>query len=102
LARREDAAHPEPRRQSLAAALQDAARAGVSAERAQQLLGRWWLEPVLTAHPTEARRRSVLHRLRRLGQRVARLDDERVGPSESEALLASLREEIEALWLTDA
>jgi len=101
LARRESEAHPEPRRQSIAAALQDAARAGVSAERVRELLQRWWLEPVLTAHPTEARRRSVLHRLRRLGQRVARLDDDRVGPSDREALLASLREEIEALWLTD-
>src|SRR5829696_9558394 len=56
------------------------------------------LELVLTAHPTEATRRSVLdHQLR-----IARaLDDPRIGRSRRRVLLSELRETVTLLWQTD-
>ncbi len=54
------------------------------------------VEPVLTAHPTEAKRRSIFNHLRRL----ARTLEERAGSS-PRALERALDPWIEALWLTD-
>src|SRR5262249_31218551 len=67
--------------------------------RLGDLLGRLRVHPVLTAHPTEARRRAVATALRRIADLVDALDDERgtVGHAE---VRRRLREEIELLWLT--
>src|SRR5215468_6018745 len=87
-----------PRRESLAAAV-----AGLGAEpdghRLDELLGRLRVHPVLTAHPTEARRRAVATALRRIAGLVDALDDER-GPAGHAEARRRLREEIELLWLT--
>src|SRR5215813_4213318 len=87
-----------PRRESLAAAV-----AQLSAEpgghRLDDLLGRLRVHPVLTAHPTEARRRAVATALRRIAGLIDALDDER-GAAGHAGVLRRLREEIELLWLT--
>jgi phosphoenolpyruvate carboxylase len=57
------------------------------------------VEPVFTAHPTEARRRTVLHKLHRLRLQVGALDRE-TSLGERERALERLREEITALWHT--
>ncbi len=56
--------------------------------------------PVLTAHPTEARRRTALVALRRCAVLVERLDDPRLTPSEDREVRRRLREEITLLWRT--
>ena len=56
--------------------------------------------PVLTAHPTEARRRTTLVALRRCAVLLARLDDPRLTPSEDREVRRRLREEITLLWRT--
>ena len=56
--------------------------------------------PVLTAHPTEARRRTFLVALRRCGDLLARMDDPRITPSEDADVRRRLREEITLLWRT--
>lgn len=56
--------------------------------------------PVLTAHPTEARRRTVLVALRRCARLIARLDDPRLTPDEDRDVRRRLREEITILWQT--
>jgi len=56
--------------------------------------------PVLTAHPTEARRRTLLVALRRCARLIARLDDPRLTPDEDGDIRRRLREEISLLWQT--
>ena len=58
------------------------------------------IDPVLTAHPTEARRRTLLVALRRVGRLLERLDDPRLGGDEDTDLRRRLREEITILWRT--
>ena len=58
------------------------------------------VSPVLTAHPTEARRRTMLVGLRRCAALLERLDDPRLTPGEDRELRRRLREEITILWRT--
>lgn len=62
----------------------------------RRLLACMRIEPVLTAHPTEAKRRSVLNHILRLGRTLDALGGE-MGPQAEKALDPW----IEALWLTD-
>lgn len=101
LREREREAPGSSRAESLQAALLEAAAAGVPSGRVRSLLAGASVEPVFTAHPTEARRRSVLHRLRRLRERVEVLDDPRLSAGGSAALIDAIREEITGLWLTE-
>ena len=59
------------------------------------------VELVLTAHPTEATRRTVLEAHRRVAALLAGLDDEAAPLSERRRLEDRLAEEITLLWQTD-
>jgi phosphoenolpyruvate carboxylase len=86
-----------PRRESLAAAV--AAYAPGPDEQLGVLLGQLRVHPVLTAHPTEARRRAVATALRRIGALVEALDG--TGSDDEQAeVRRRLREEVQLLWLT--
>jgi phosphoenolpyruvate carboxylase len=65
-----------------------------------EALARVHVHPVFTAHPTEARRRTVLVALRRVARLLERLDDPRLSPSIDRDLRRQLREEIALLWRT--
>ena len=56
---------------------------------------------VLTAHPTEAKRRAVVEHLWRIGDLLDNLDDPRAGGRVHGETERRLREEIASLWLTD-
>ena len=59
------------------------------------------IEPVFTAHPTEATRRTLLEKEQVIGRLlVERLDPSRT-PDEEHAALARIREEVTAAWQTD-
>ena len=88
-------------RESIEEAVAEAARAGAPAGQVRALLASLAVEPVFTAHPTEARRRTVLEKLRRLSQLTGALGEERLAPRARARLLDAMREEITALWLTD-
>jgi phosphoenolpyruvate carboxylase len=90
-----------PVRESLAAAVATI-RAEHGSGRVTSLLADLRVHPVLTAHPTEARRRAVTEALRRIGALLSRLDDERLGASERFEVRRRLREEIDLLWRTSA
>jgi phosphoenolpyruvate carboxylase len=75
---------------------------GWSAERIDALLGRMRVSPVLTAHPTEARRRTMLTALRRCYRLLEQLDDPHLAPADDAELRRRLREEISVLWRSSA
>jgi phosphoenolpyruvate carboxylase len=58
------------------------------------------ITPVLTAHPTEARRRTLLLAIRRVERLLARLDDRDLPAIEDRDIRRRLREEITLLWRT--
>ena len=91
----------EPVRESLAEAVAGI-RAAHGSGRVTGLVADLRVHPVLTAHPTEARRRAVTEALRRISALLARLDDERLGASERAEARRRLREEIDLLWRTSA
>src|SRR5882724_4135927 len=77
------------------------AAAGVTPAQVAALLQRLLVDPVFTAHPTEATRRTLLEKEQVIGRLlVERLDPSRT-PDEERAALARIREEITAAWQTD-
>jgi phosphoenolpyruvate carboxylase len=91
----------EPLRESLAAAV-PALRGELDAARLSGLLADLRVHPVLTAHPTEARRSAVTEALRRVSALLDRLDDERLGATAHAEARRRLREEVDLLWRTSA
>jgi phosphoenolpyruvate carboxylase len=87
--------------ESLAEALAALDRAGVSRRRLATATRRLSLELVLTAHPTEATRRTVLAAQLRLNGLLDRLDDPALPRSARDRVEASIAEEVTALWQTD-
>ncbi len=98
---RERDAGGEPVRESLAAAVQ-AIRDARGTGRVTALVADLRVHSVLTAHPTEARRRAITESLRRISALLARLDDQRLGASERAEARRRLKEEIDLLWRTSA
>ena len=77
-----------------------AATSGVPAQEIRDLLNVLRIRPVITAHPTEARRVTVLEKHRRIYRRLVDLESPRWTPRERQALVEGLRNEIELLWTT--
>jgi len=77
-----------------------AARAGIAADEMHTVVANLRVRPVITAHPTEAKRVTVLEKHRRLYRRLVDLEAPRWTPRERSALVENLRTEIELLWLT--
>jgi phosphoenolpyruvate carboxylase len=75
---------------------------GWSADRIEDLFSRLRVVPVLTAHPTEARRRTMLTALRRCYRLLEQFDDPRLSPVDDAEIRRKLREEISLLWRTSA
>ena len=74
---------------------------GISAEQLQDLLNKLTYTPVFTAHPTEAKRRTILEALRRIFVTSEELDDPRIGEEEEATIIRRLESEIQILWKTD-
>ncbi len=88
-------------RESFEDAFAQLERAGVSKRRLTAAARRISLELVLTAHPTEATRRTVLAAHVRLDRLLDELDDPAVTRSAREAVEEALAEEVTGLWQTD-
>ncbi len=100
LRRRERAARDGVLDNSVAEAVAVLRRAGRTEVELDELLERLSVTLVLTAHPTEARRRTTLVALRRCAALLERLDDPRLTPSEDRDVRRRMREEITLLWRT--
>jgi phosphoenolpyruvate carboxylase len=75
-------------------------RADYGEERALELLRGLEFRPVLTAHPTEARRRAVASCIRRISTLLTERDDKRLGASEVAENRRQLLEQVDLLWRT--
>ncbi|GIK57901.1 MAG: phosphoenolpyruvate carboxylase [Chloroflexi bacterium] len=101
LRERERAAHPQPLKESIAAAIAELRQLGVDEYEMGKLLDKLRLELVFTAHPTQAKRRTVLSKLRRISHALTELHMRELLPVEEEKLLAHIRAEVTSLWLTN-
>jgi phosphoenolpyruvate carboxylase len=86
--------------ESLDAAVDWLRRSGLEPAAIEAALRELRVTPVLTAHPTEARRRTVLIALRRIDRQLARLADRDIVVDEDRDARRRLREEITLLWRT--
>jgi phosphoenolpyruvate carboxylase len=98
---REAYARGEPMGETVGAAVRRLREEGVAAEEMQALLRRLLVMPVFTAHPTEAKRRTVLTKLGRIADALHRLDFASPTPEEAEGLMDLVREEVVSLWQTE-
>ena len=89
----------EPLPESLEQAVAEI-RSGQGEERLRELLDDLVIHPVLTAHPTESRRRAVVAAIARVGAQLEALDDPRVSSREEREARRRLLEEIDLLWRT--
>ena len=80
--------------------LSSAAAAGVKPEEVHAQLQTLRIRPVITAHPTEAKRVSILEKYRRIYLLLRELESTRWTDREREALVKSIYDQVELLWLT--
>ncbi|TDY51085.1 phosphoenolpyruvate carboxylase type 1 [Alicyclobacillus sacchari] len=76
------------------------ANRGMNEDDVNRLLEEVGIELVLTAHPTEALRRSVLDKHTKIAAFLEEMDDPRKTPRELTAIHEQIRTEIVALWQT--
>ncbi|GAB4562226.1 MAG: phosphoenolpyruvate carboxylase [Anaerolineae bacterium] len=92
--------HPDPIDDSIGDAIARLRALGIPPDRVASILQELDIELVLTAHPTEAKRRSVLSRLQRIAQLVACYHDVDALPEEQDRCRERLVAEVTSLWLT--
>jgi phosphoenolpyruvate carboxylase len=90
-----------PQPDSVAGTLARLKRSGVNRDTLAALLPRLLVQPVFTAHPTEATRRTLREAEQRLAVLLAEQDDPRLGRRDQERLRLRLAAEVEILWQTD-
>jgi phosphoenolpyruvate carboxylase len=76
-------------------------RAGVPPDQLHEAVCGLHVELVLTAHPTQAARRTLLEKHRRIAATLAARDRPDLLPEELAAATQDLRREIQAIWQTD-
>ncbi|HVS39278.1 MAG TPA: phosphoenolpyruvate carboxylase [Gemmataceae bacterium] len=92
---------PRPLDESPKAALRQLRERGVSAGHVECLLRQALICPVFTAHPSEARRRTVLENLEAIAQHLDRLEYARLTQRDRDAAVAAVADVVETFWLTD-
>jgi phosphoenolpyruvate carboxylase len=90
-----------PREGTMAHALTRARQAGVSAARLASFFTNAMVVPVLTAHPTEVRRKSTIDREMEIADLMAERDGPSLTGGELKANEASLRRAVLTLWQTN-
>jgi phosphoenolpyruvate carboxylase len=98
--RRTEELAPLPIGETPDAALHHLAERGISADQIAAVLDQALVCPVFTAHPSEARRRTVLEKLTAIAAEMDRLEYTRLLPRERAAALAAVAAEVETSWLT--
>ena len=101
LREREKILSPEPLNESVGDAIAVLKKEGVTGEQLQSLLDQLLIEIVITAHPTEARRRTVTSKIQRMARLLDEISRNRLTPREREETRSAIYAEVASLWLTD-
>jgi len=99
--RRAYEAGDRPRSESVREAIQTLSSAGMTAGQMRELIETLSIQLVFTAHPTEAKRRTVNEKLHRLSAYLSALEQPQMAQSEQERLETDVVAETEILWQTD-
>ncbi len=91
----------KPRKESIAEAVHELSKRGISLEDVLDLLRHLDIQPTLTAHPTEARRRSVMYKQKRIATLLADLRQRQLTPDEEDSAHEEIRRQISLLAITD-
>ena len=90
-----------PMRETIDDAVARLKAGGASAADVRHRLAHLLIKPVFTAHPTEAKRRTILEKQRAIGDILDERDRTELTPPEHAQDMHRLRELITALWQTD-
>jgi phosphoenolpyruvate carboxylase len=85
---------------TFASLIADAANKGVGGQELRGLLAATRVRPVITAHPTEAKRVTVLEKHRRIYRLLVEMEQPRWTVRERAGFIDKLRDEIALLWMT--
>ena len=86
---------------SFDATIRDFQSQGLTLGELQTLLNEIKYIPVITAHPTESKRRTIMETLRRIFIKSEQLDDPRLSRRERDEVTQSIQDQIQLLWKTD-
>jgi len=92
---------PAPVHDSIEEAIAQLKASGVTPAEMSGLLARLQIELVLTAHPTESRRRTILSKIQRISNTIQQMSLCERLPREFERGRRELLNEITTIWLTD-
>ncbi len=93
-------AHPGPRSESIRSAVAELKALGKSSKEMQMLINHLHIDLIFTAHPTDAKRRSVRSKLSAIRKLLWKLDLDLL-PEEREGIDRMMRGEIFKIWQTD-
>ena len=99
--RAHDIAGSPPRPGTIALALGHAADAGLSAADLQAFFNDALVSPVLTAHPTEVRRKSTMHREMAIADLIDQRERDSWTPEEAQEIDAKIDRAVLTLWQTN-
>ncbi|CAO3362360.1 phosphoenolpyruvate carboxylase [Azospirillum melinis] len=89
-----------PREGTMDHALDEAAKAGVTTQQLKEFFDGALVSPVLTAHPTEVQRKSILTVQMQVAKLLAERDHGPMTPEEEDTNLESLQRAVLTLWQT--
>ncbi len=101
LRERQREAYPEPASETIRSAIAEYHRLGIASQDVQKYVDALHVELVLTAHPTEAKRRAVRRILGEIRALLDQGDDTNLLPAEKERLDERLSTQLSKLWQTD-
>jgi phosphoenolpyruvate carboxylase len=85
---------------TFASFIAEAANQGAAAQDLRDLFASTRIRPVITAHPTEAKRVTVLEKHRRIYRLLVEMEQPRWTARERAGIIDKLRDEIALLWMT--
>jgi phosphoenolpyruvate carboxylase len=101
LRQEEEKSYPQPLKGSIKDVVGTLKSQGMTREQMEALLESLSIELVLTAHPTETRRRTILSKIQRIHELVERVNSEAISKQEHDQITEALSAEISNMWLTE-